>query len=485
MRQQRMRQRILVIAAAVAAVLVILYLCMSFYFRNHFYFHTEINGLKVGGMTVEKAEEKIAREVGDYLLTIYDRADGKYHIMGRDIDGVYVPDDSLKKAMKKQNMFAWIPSVFRKNRIDVDTPMTYDESKLAAAVAGLSCFQEENTVQPVSAKIERKGDKFELVPEVPGNQLILEKVTELVGKAVTKGEGSLTLPEEAYVAPEVVSDSPVIVEAMATIERCLKAGIVYKIADLDEKLEKDTILDMIEVGEDLSVFLNEKKVTDYVQKLASKYNTYGDERQFKTSSGDTITIGGGDYGWVINKPKEAEQLKADVLSGQVVNREPVYSQRAKVEGFDDIGTTYVEIDYTKQHMWYYEEGQLVLESDIVSGNISKGNGSPDGIFKIVYKQSPAVLKGEDYESNVTYFMPFAYNVGFHDASWRTNFGGSYYKTGGSHGCVNMPGTAAKELYSKIKVDTPVVAYYREKVELTAENCRIANAYSYVKTAEEN
>ena len=97
-------------------------------------------------------------------------------------------------------------------------------------------------------------------------------------------------------------------------------------------------------------------MTDYVQKLASKYNTYGDERQFKTSSGDTVTIGGGDYGWVINKPKEAEQLIADVLSGQTVTREPMYSQRAKVEGFDDIGTTYVEIDYTKQHMWYYEEG---------------------------------------------------------------------------------------------------------------------------------
>ena len=483
-RQQYMARRILIIAAAVVAVLMILYLCMCFYFKEHFYFHTEINGLKVGGMTAEKADERIAEEVGDYLLTIYDRDGNKYHIMGRDIDGEYVPDGSLKEALKKQNMFAWIPSVFKKNKIDVETPLTCDESKLAAAVAALSCFDQENIVLPVSARIERKDDSYEIVPEEPGTQLILEKVTELVGQAVTAGEGTLTLPDEAYVAPEVVSDSPVIVEAMATIKNCLNAGIIYTIADNDEKLTKDTILEMIQVGEDLSVTLNEKKVTDYVQKLASKYNTYGDERQFKTSSGDTVTIGGGDYGWVINKPKEAEQLIADVMSGQVVTREPIYSQRAKVEGFDDIGTTYVEIDYTKQHMWYYEDGQLVLESDIVSGNISKGNGSPDGIFKIVYKQSPAVLKGEDYESNVTYFMPFAYNVGFHDASWRTNFGGEYYKTGGSHGCINMPGSAAKELYGRIQVDTPVVAYYREKVELTAENCRIANAYSYVKPETE-
>ena len=36
----------------------------------------------------------------------------------------------------------------------------------------------------------------------------------------------------------------------------------------------------------------------YVQQLASKYNTFGRKRSFKTSSGDTIEIGGGDYGWV-------------------------------------------------------------------------------------------------------------------------------------------------------------------------------------------
>lgn len=167
-----------------------------------------------------------------------------------------------------------------------------------------------------------------------------------------------------------------------------------------------------------------------------------------------------------------------------MEREPEYSQRAQVEGFEDIGKTYLEIDYTKQHMWYYEDGQMILESDIVSGNIATGNGSPDGIFKIVYKQSPAVLKGEDYESNVDFFMPFAYNVGVHDASWRTEFGGEFYKTTGSHGCINAPREVAETLYQRMKVDTPVVAYYREPVELTAENCKISNAYSYVEPPEE-
>lgn len=107
-------------------------------------------------------------------------------------------------------------------------------------------------------------------------------------------------------------------------------------------------------------------------------------------------------------------------------------------GLDDIGNTYVEIDYTSQHLWYYKDGSLVTDTGIVSGNISRGNGSPDGIFKIAYKQKDATLVGENYASNVRYFMPFAYNVGIHDASWRSTFGKEIYKTSGSHGCINVP-----------------------------------------------
>ena len=86
---------------------------------------------------------------------------------------------------------------------------------------------------------------------------------------------------------------------------------------------------------------------------------------------------------------------------------------------------------------------------------------------------------------MTYFMPFAYNVGIHDASWRNGkFGGSIYKTSGSHGCINAPESVVSKLYEMVKVDTPVVAFYREEVKLTAENTKISNAYSYYDAEKE-
>lgn len=270
-------------------------------------------------------------------------------------------------------------------------------------------------------------------------------------------------------------------DAVETIEKYLNTVITYEVMGEEEVLDSGQIVKFIQVSDDYQVSLDDDAIAVYVQSLASKYNTYADVRSFKTSDGDTIEIGGGDYGWIVDKEGEAEQLKEDLESGDTVTRELVYSQRAFSEGFDDIGNTYIEIDYTNQHLWYYKDGELIADSDIVSGNISAGNGSPDGIFKVVYKQSPAVLKGENYESNVTYFMPFAYNVGIHDASWRNGkFGGEIYKTNGSHGCINVPYDTADIIYESVEVGTPVIAYYREEVKLTAENCKISNAYSYVE-----
>lgn len=69
-----------------------------------------------------------------------------------------------------------------------------------------------------------------------------------------------------------------------------------------------------------------------------------------------------------------------------------------------------------------------------------------------------MLRGEDYETPVSYWMPFNGNVGLHDASWRKQFGGDIYKKSGSHGCVNMPPEKAKELFSLIEKGDPVIVY---------------------------
>ena len=109
-----------------------------------------------------------------------------------------------------------------------------------------------------------------------------------------------------------------------------------------------------------------------------------------------------------------------------------------------------------------------MDSDFVSGNLSKGHGSPTGAFSVTYTTTDAVLRGEDYATPVKYWMPFAGDVGMHDASWRKSFGGNIYKTNGSHGCINLPTSVAKTIYNTIEKGWPVLVYTLPGTESAAQ-----------------
>ena len=137
----------------------------------------------------------------------------------------------------------------------------------------------------------------------------------------------------------------------------------------------------------------------------------------------------------------------------------MYSQTAKSRDVNDIGNSYVEIDLTKQHVWVYNDGEMVAESDCVSGNMSLNYGTPAGVYQITYKERNATLIGQGYNSKVSYWMPFNGNIGMHDATWRNSFGGTIYKSNGSHGCINLPLNNAKVIFENISAGIPVILYY--------------------------
>ena len=114
---------------------------------------------------------------------------------------------------------------------------------------------------------------------------------------------------------------------------------------------------------------------------------------------------------------------------------------------------YVIVSIANQKLEYYEYDKLVLSSSVVTGINGK---TPRGNFKVLNKARDIILKGADYESFVSYWIAFkGAAFGFHDASWRSSFGGNIYKYAGSHGCVNMPYSKVRQLYNMIDIGTPV------------------------------
>ena len=127
---------------------------------------------------------------------------------------------------------------------------------------------------------------------------------------------------------------------------------------------------------------------------------------------------------------------------------------------DYVGKTYVEICIEDQHMWFYKNTILIESTDVVTGNYNSMD-TPKGYHSVQNKASPCTLSGPGYTSYVDYWIAFiGSGYGIHDASWRSadEYGGNTYKGNGSHGCVNTPYDAVRNIYNNISVGTPVIVY---------------------------
>ena len=276
--------------------------------------------------------------------------------------------------------------------------------------------------------------------------------------AVEHLKNEVILDEEGcYTEPGVFKDDPVLNTLKDNLNKYVRVSLTIDYGDNSETVDGDLIGRWISV-EGTTVTLDESKVREYVDSLAKAHDTFGLSRQFTTHDGETITVRGGNYGWWTDRPNTAAALTEAIKNGESGEFKPVYFSEAKVHGDSDIGNDYVEVDLDKQHVYVYKDNRVVVDSDCVSGKVSAGNFTPDGTYAITYKERDATLVGETYSSPVKFWMPFNGNIGMHDASWRNQFGGEIYITGGSHGCVNLPRKKAGEIYDVIEKGEAVVVH---------------------------
>ena len=100
-----------------------------------------------------------------------------------------------------------------------------------------------------------------------------------------------------------------------------------------------------------------------------------------------------------------EALKENIKNGDVVSREPKLKHR-EIGDTTAITGTYVEVSIAAQTLWFYKNGELVVSSPVVTGNPFRGNGTHTGVYSLKYKERNATLKGDDYETPVSFWMPF-------------------------------------------------------------------------------
>lgn len=453
-------QKILIVVAA----LFIVYFGISIYFMNHFCFGSKINGIKVSGKTVEDVKEELESKVNNYSLNLVERDDKTEQINAADIDLKYDVSNEIQGLKDKQSGFAWLVNIFRSKEYEIESIVAYDDSKLNKKINSLICLDKNKGEEPKSASLSYNDGQYTIVPEVQGNKVDSDKLKEQIIDSIINSKDTLNLEDEGcYVEPKFKSDSQEILDAQAELNKYVGTVVNYNIRGKSETLDGSEIHKWLSVDSDCKVVFDENKVSKYVYSLANKYDTAGITKKFNTSTGKTVQISGGTYGWKIDRNEEVKQLMDIIKEGQTVDRSPEYLQKGNSNDADDIGKSYVEVNLTKQHLWFYKDGSLVTEGDIVSGNPNKNATTPDGIYKLNYKEKDATLKGDNgdgkqYATPVAFWMPFNNGIGLHDATWQPRFGGDRYMEGGSHGCINCPYELAQTIFENIEVNTPIVCY---------------------------
>ena len=450
----------------ILGIVLVIYLLGSLFFRSHFYIRSKVNGVDASFKNAESTYAKIVNSADKYTISFVDN-DGEVinEVNSSDLGvGVNYDVNQVQDLLDSQTGFNWLLRMIVPAEYYTATGNSYDSEKVKAVAASLDFSQQASTVESEDAYIKFDGDKFVIVEEVYGDRIDEEGVEEAIIYAVENLQRVINV-SDCYNKPDVKADDEKLNAALEQLNKYMDTDIHYDLGEgYTEEIPAATKATWFKLDEDNNISFDRDAIGEYVNSMGDKYNTYGKKKQFITTSGEAIEVPAGSFGWRIAYDGEIDAIIADLEGGEDVTRDFTYLYYGTSHGEHDYGNSYVEVNLTEQHVYVYKDGEMVFDTPCVSGKISANHGTHTGVYPIAYKQKDATLKGDNYESHVNYWMPFNMGEGLHDATWRSSFGGTIYKTSGSHGCINLPLSAAETIYNIVEAGWPVIVFYTGDTE---------------------
>ena len=446
--------------------------------------NTYINGINVSGKTESEAIDLL--EKNNALPDSYniEKLDGKIEkISLSDLGYVDNTEARVNQYYSKQNHYTWFKNLFTRTDFKWNADFKYKKEDLEKIIKE-KIVNDKTAVKPENARMTQNDDgTYTVVKEKTGTKINPAKAKDVykyIEQQIDSGNFNVDISElDCYQKASVTSEK--LQPTCDILNNLNSMEINFDFNYTKEKLDSSTIMDWVSLSEDgTSYTVDEDKAMAYVEKLAQKYDTFGKPRKFKTTKKKVITIPAGDgcYGWWIDQTQTRDLIVDTIEAGKSATLTPIYYQNPD-SGFTyscnpewrtkdkDYSDTYIEIDLSAQHLWYYKNGKLAMQTPIVSGYDGDPQRiTPPGVYKLWIKETAKTLtgavNGQSYASYVDYWNNIStIGIGLHDASWQNgDFNSSKYHTsyGGSHGCINMPFDKAQYVYNNIDYGTPVFIY---------------------------
>lgn len=451
---------------------IVVYSVMAYHYTDHFQSGLIVNGIYAYDKTVPELNRELVERTNQPEFILTDVHETEYELPISDFDFAYTYEEELKALKEQENPFLWGISAIegRSEALDLEPKGTCDTGALRDYLLSLDLIANQADARKLKVQIKRTKNGYYLLDQTK-DLLNVDKSVDAITEAVMNGERRLDLAKAGcYETVAYTKANEKVLHTFDEIEKFQNTDLTISFYKGDEEIDAGLIAGWIATDPDTGKFLyddfghlylDEEKVKAYVEGLAEKYDNARGPWTFHPTRGGTVTIQKGTFGFVLNQAEMEKFIVRKITAHRSGDFDAIYSQKGISDTNGGIGTTYIEVDMSAQTLYYYENGRLYLKTPVVTGNVNAGNGTPERVCYIYFKQRNRTLVGENnsYHTFVNYWMAVNGNIGIHDANWRSKFGGQIYRGGGSHGCVNTPIDKVKILYDRCPVGTPVILFY--------------------------
>lgn len=476
-------KRLKIVLIIVFAVAGLLYAGLAYYYSSFCAIYntgkkgkcylcgTIINDIYCTGMTSEQVDILLRENFNAQPIHLLTR-DGEFTIMPEEIEYGIDFLEPLNGVLVSQKPLLWVKYLLNDSTYEVNPVVNFNEELLNEKLDSLGINKDFSDKCRVKICLSDEGYVLEDNSEP---SIDYERLKADLNEFIKKGENVFEADDTYYSEYVYSQNEKDLMSFYEKISAMQGRRVAYYfgsekksitpydwalLLNVEEKPVKE-FKSKNDAQKALDFNIPEEKAVAYIDSFLDEYNTYNN-RYFVTHSKELVHVTKGNYGNKLNVKKEEEWF-VDFVNSKDNNatRVPEYLIEAKYREKNDFGDTFIEVSLDEQHLWYYVDGEVYVDTPITSGSLAHGGTDPRVVY--VYTKIPNKwLNGPTWHNFVKYWVAIQGSIGIHDASWRKEYGGQNYIYNGSHGCINTPLEAMEKIFDKVEIGTPVIVYSLDK-----------------------
>lgn len=446
-----MDKKKIIIGSLVA--IIIIYLLGVFLFTQKILPNTKLSDHEVAMIDKSSLEKVVKEKFGDQTIAINDTVVTDYAPKVSELGATINAEELVVEIEAGQNPLLWPINLFTSQNYDLTKYIEVDEGTLNGKLVTDKIVGTDGRTKSASAKtyFDDKTGRYAIKKEVNGT-VVNDKFKPDLVTALSNGDSEFDATKY-YSKPKVVTAD--LEKDVETLNKTLDRTLTVQFGNQSAEIPSADVETFIFLDDDGKIDVDNTVLYNYLTNLSTNYISASSD-----SGQRVVTSYGIDNAYY--------QIESAILSddtGPITVAADTQTIK-QLPGQKSMPTspTYIEVSISQQHMWVYNNNELIASTPVVTGNESKGRATPRGTFSVWNKETDKVLDGAtvgyDYKVPVDYWMAIDYTgVGIHDIEYLTSANAEEKSAdnsiNGSHGCINTPDDLMENIYNNTPLGTPV------------------------------